>query len=347
MQTARPCLTMTRRRVVMAVPLLGAAQWAGAAVAPRTAPPLQRSARALMGTRVDMVVSGRDAAARDADRAMDAAWSEMERLARMMTRYDERSVVSAIHRAAGLHAVAVPPEMMAVLRDAQALSAATQGAFDITVGALRAWRFGDQQDLPDPAEIAAERRLVGYRGLILDANAGTARLARAGMAIDLGGIAKLPILAAGMQVLHAHGVADALLNGGGDVLVAGSQQGRPWRVGLRDPLAPERMLGVLALKGSHIVASSGDYERFFMAQGERQHHILDPATGRPTRGPHGISLLATDASSVNGLGTAMMVLGGERAQALVQKRASVQALMMNHDGSLWRTPGMAELLQTA
>ena len=167
------------------------------------------------------------------------------------------------------------------------------------------------------------------------------------MAIDLGGIAKLPILAAGMQVLHAHGVADALLNGGGDVLVAGSQQGRPWRVGLRDPLAPERMLGVLALKGPNIVASSGDYERFFMAQGERQHHILDPATGRPTRGPHGISLLATDASSVNGLGTAMMVLGGERAQALVQKRASVQALMMNHDGSLWRTPGMAELLQTA
>ncbi|MFZ1498709.1 MAG: FAD:protein FMN transferase, partial [Giesbergeria sp.] len=266
---------------------------------------------------------------------------------RMMTRYDERSVVSAIHRAAGLHAVAVPPEMMAVLRDAQALSASTQGAFDVTVGALRAWRFGDQKTVPDPAEIAAERRLVGYRGLVLDANAGTARLARAGMAIDLGGIAKLPILAAGMQVLQAHGVDGALLNGGGDVLVAGSQQGRPWRVGLRDPLAPERMLGVLALKGSHIVASSGDYERFFMAQGERQHHILDPATGRPTRGPHGISLLATDASSVNGLGTAMMVLGGERAQALVQKRASVQALMMNHDGSLWRTPGMAELLQTA
>lgn len=347
MSGARSCLTMTRRRVAMALPLLGAAHLAGAGVLAGAAPAVQRGARALMGTRVDMVVCADAGPPRALEHAMDAAWSEMDRLARMMTRYDERSVVSAVNRAAGVHAVAVPPELMAVLRDAQALSAATHGAFDITVGALRAWRFGDQALVPDPARIAAERRLVGFRGLRLDAQAGTAELARAGMALDLGGIAKLPILAAGMQVLQAQGVGNALINGGGDVFVAGSLQGRPWRVGLRDPLAPERMLGALALSGPAIVASSGDYERFFMAQGQRQHHILDPATGRPTRGPHGISLLARDVASVNGLGAAMMVLGGERARALVQGRGAVQALMVNHDGSLWRTPGMAAALQAA
>ncbi|RID97627.1 FAD:protein FMN transferase [Simplicispira hankyongi] len=347
MDDARKPVTMTRRRVVMALPLLGAAQLAGAGVLPTAAPALQRSARALMGTRVDMAVASAGAGSQDIDRAMDAAWVEMERLSRMMTRYDETSVVSAITRAAGKHAVAVPPEMMAILRDAQALSVDTHGAFDITVGALRAWKFGEQAQLPDPALIEAERRLVGYRGLSLDARAGTAQLARAGMALDLGGIAKLPILSAGMQVLHAHGVDNALINGGGDVLLAGTHHGKPWRVGLRDPLAPERMLGVLALQGQTIVASSGDYERFFMAQGERQHHILDPATGRPTHGPHGISLLARDVSSVNGLGAAMMVLGGERAQALIQQRPLVQALIMRHDGSVWRTPGMATALQAA
>lgn len=347
MLDARTCQGLTRRRVVMALPLLGSAQLAGAGM-PRNAPaPLERSARALMGTRVDMAVVAPGAKAQETGRAMDAAWNEMVRLARMMTRYADTSVVGAVNRAAGLHAVAVPPEMLAVLRTAQALSAQTQGAFDVTVGALRAWEFGAEAHLPDPALLEAERRLVGYRGLVLDAKAGTAQLARPGMALDLGGIAKLPILSAGMQVLHAHGVDNALINGGGDVLVAGSHQGKPWRVGLRDPLAPERMLGVLALEGTAIVASSGDYERYFMARGERQHHILDPATGRPTRGPHGISLLARDVASVNGLGAAMMVLGGERAHALVQKNASVQALMVNHDGSVWQTPGMARLLKTA
>ena len=120
------------------------------------------------------------------------------------------------------------------------------------------------------------------------------------MALDLGGAAKVPILEAGMQALRRHGIDNAMVNGGGDVLVAGQLNGRPWRVGLRDPRAPEKMLGVLALEGQAIVASSGDYERFFMVDGQRQHHILNPATGRPTHGPHGVGLLARDAASVNG-----------------------------------------------
>lgn len=347
MLNARTCQGMTRRRVVMALPLLGAAQLAGASGLQSAPAPLQRSARALMGTRVDMAVAAPGAKSQQFDFAMDAAWNEMERLARMMTRYDATSVVSVVNRAAGRHAVVVPREMMVVLRTAQSLSSQTHGAFDVTVGALRAWEFGADARLPEPALIEAERRLVGYGGLVLDVKAGTAQLTRPGMALDLGGIAKLPILSAGMRTLHAHGVENALINGGGDVLVAGNHQGKPWRVGLRDPLAPERMLGVLALEGGAIVASSGDYERFFMAQGERQHHILDPATGRPTRGPHGISLLARDVSSVNGLGAAMMVLGGEPARSLVLKDTSVQALMVNHDGSVWQTPGMARLLKAA
>ena len=150
-----------------------------------------------------------------------------------------------------------------------------------------------------------------------------------------------------MQTLRRHGVHNALLNGGGDVLLAGQLRGRPWRVGLRDPRAPSQVLGVLALQGQAIVASSGDYERFFMVQGERQHHILDPATGRPTHGPHGVSLLAQDAASVNGLGAAMMVLGGEKARALLDGRPGVQALVAGRDQSLWQTPGMTAALQTA
>ena len=335
---------LTRRRMAMALPLLGSAAWIPSALA--AAPAVaERSSRALMGTQVDMVTHGPDARALQA--AMDQAWREMERLTALMTRYSPDSTVSAINRAAGKHAVAVQPEVMAVLKAAQAIATQTRGAFDTTVGALKVWRFGEGQNtLPAPQEIEAQRRLVGYRGLVLDERAGTAFLNPHGMALDLGGIAKLPILEAGMRTLRQHGVDNAMINGGGDVLIAGQLHGRAWRVGLRDPRAPERMIGVLQLQGQAIVASSGDYERFFMAQGERQHHILNPATGRPTQGPHGVSLLAKDAASVNGMGTAIMVLGSEGARAVLKDQPAVQALVVNRDHSVWQTPGMAALLQT-
>jgi len=329
--------------MALALPLLGAAAWLPPAFASANATVL-REHRALMGTQLTLVAEGENEGAVRA--AMAQAWREMERLTALMTRYAPTSTVSAINRAAGRHAVAVPAEVMAVLQGAQSLAAQTGGAFDTTVGALKAWHFdAGQNTLPAAADIEAQRQLVGFRGLTLDPQAGTARLERTGMAIDLGGAAKLPILEAGMHTLQRHGVHNALLNGGGDVLVTGQLRGRPWRVGLRDPRAPQKVLGVLALSGRHIVASSGDYERFFMVQGERQHHILDPHTGWPTHGPHGVSLLARDVASVNGLGAAMMVLGDDKARALLEHRPGVQALVAGRDQSLWQTPGMAAVLQ--
>lgn len=328
----------------MALPLLGAAAWMPVLATSPVA--IERSQRRLMGTQVDMVVQGPQA--RRLAAGIASAWQEMERLAALMSRYRAHSTVSAIGREAGRRAVAVEPEVMVVLRAAQDLATRTGGAFDATVGSLKAWHFeGGRQTLPSAAEIETQRRLVGYHGLVLDERAGTALLQRRGMALDLGGIAKLPILEAGMRVLREHGIAHAMLNGGGDVLVAGRLHGRPWRVGVRDPRAPQKLLGVLSLEGQAIVASSGDYERFFMDQGERQHHILNPATGLPTRGPRGVSLLARDVASVNGLGAAIMVLGSKGAQSILKDRPGVQALMVGRDHQVWQTPGMASVLSVS
>ena len=337
--------SLTRRRMALALPLLGAAAWLPSAFANPQAAVL-RDSKALMGTRIDIAAEGADA--KQLRDGVDHAWREMDRLAAMMTRYDPASTVSAINRAAGVHAVAVDDALMAVLQSAQSLAAQTQGAFDVTVGALKAWHFDTgQSTLPAASDIQAQRRLVGYRGLLLDERAGTARLAQRGMALDLGGVAKLPILEAGMDMLQRHGIDNAMLNGGGDVLVRGQLRGRPWRVGLRDPRAPEKILGVLALEGQAIVASSGDYERFFMVNGQRQHHILDPATGRPTHAAHGVSLLARNAASVNGVGTALMVLGMTQGQTLLRQRPEVQALVAGRNQSVWQTAGMATALQKA
>lgn len=111
------------------------------------------------------------------------------------------------------------------------------------------------------------------------------------------------------------------------MLVSGQLQGHDWRVGLRNPLAPDRLLGVVALSDG-IVASSGDYERGFVRNGQRYHHILDPKTGLPTHGPHGVTLVARSVDDVNGLGAAIMVAGAEAGRRLLVPPAGVDALII-------------------
>lgn len=301
-----------------------------------------REARPLMGTAVEVIA---EPAATHADAvkrvhaAIDAAYREMQRLSDMMNHYDPKSVVSAINRAAGAEAVRVPPELMAVLAMAAALSERSDGAFDVTVGALRGWRFrADDPRMPSAAEIAAQLPLVGWKKLRLEARARTAFLSARGMRIDLGGIAKLPIVHAGMRVLQRHGIARAMVNGGGDVEMIGGSRAHPWHIGVRDPRAPEQLLGVLQMQQGFVV-TSGDYERAFVREGRRYHHILDPRTGYPAQGPRGVTLVGARLEDVNGLGVAIMVRGKAAGVRWIGAVPGVEGLIVDADRSVWMTPG--------
>ncbi|WP_326534749.1 FAD:protein FMN transferase [Pseudorhodoferax sp.] len=316
----------------------------------RAAPAVERASAVLMGTRVDIVVDHADSHQRMT--ALDKAWSEMQRLAEMMSRYRSASQVSLLAQAAGGAPLAVAPELMQVLRQAQSVAQASGGRFDATIGACVAgragWRFEPGQSrLADAAGLQQSLALVNARDLELDVPRSRARLARPGMRLDLGGIAKLPILAAGLKTLQAHGITQALVNGGGDVVCAGTLQGRPWRVGLRDPLSPQRLLGAVALRGG-VVAASGDYERGFVHQGRHYHHILDPRTGRPSEGLHGLALVADDVAAVNGWGPALMVAGVPLAQRWLARGPlrGVHAMLAGPAG-VWLSEGMRQRLQLA
>ena len=261
-----------------------------------------QDARPLMGTAVEVIAEGpAEPALRE---AAEAAFREMQRLTDMMSHYDPRSVVSAINAAAGVRPVNAPAELAEVLAQARRVSERTDGAFDISVGGLP----------------------IDYRKVRSDG--GYVFLAERGMRLDLGGIAKIYILEAGRRVLEARGVARALVNGGGDVVAHSG--GAPWKVGVRDPRAPHRLLGTLALvRGA--VASSGDYERL--------RHILDPRTGSPAQDMRGVTLVGP-AEAVNGLGPAIMVLGMERGKALLEG-AGIQGLLVDAAGALWTSRGLA------
>lgn len=308
---------------------------------------MQRSSAVLMGTRVDVVAVHADAALRA--QAVDAAWSEMLRLSEMMSRYRSASQVSLLARAAGGEPLPVAPELMAVLRQAQDVSHRSGGRFDVTVGAYADWHFeaGMPARLPEAAALARQQPLVDARALQLDPVGGRARLARAGMRLDLGGIAKLPILQAGLRAMARCGVTDALINGGGDVLCAGTLEGRPWRIGLRDPRAPQQLLGVLPMRGG-VVAASGDYERGFDRDGRRYHHILDPRSGQPSQGLRGLALVAGDVQAVNGWGAAMMVAGFAQSKRWLGEQLPGVAAMLAEPGGVWLSAELqARLLPVA
>ncbi|MEO8118110.1 MAG: FAD:protein FMN transferase [Rhodoferax sp.] len=336
-------IQLRRRRLVLALPLVAC----GLVVAPVQAKAgVHQSSQVLMGTRVDLTLQDDDGSTLPA--AAHAAFAEMTRLADMMSRYRSTSVLSAINLMAGLRPVPVPPELMQVLLMARQAAQASGGQFDTTVGSLRDWNFDPKHPvIPSARQIAAQLNLVDQEhGLVIDERAGTAYLAKRGMRLDLGGIAKLPILQAGLRQLQRHSMANAMINGGGDVLVMGQLNGRPWRVGLRDPRQPEKLLGVVSLKQGFI-AASGDYERFVMQQGKRLHHILDPRTGYPTQGPHGVTLISEQLEAINGLGTALMVAGAEAGRARIARTPGVDALIVDADNSLWLSPGMASRLDRA
>lgn len=327
-----------RRRVAFALPLLAC----GLFIAPVQAKTgVHQSSRALMGTRVDLTLQGDNAAL---PAAAEAAFAEMSRLADMMSRYRITSVVSAINLMAGLQPVSVPPELLRVLLMARQAAQTSGGDFDATVGSLRDWNFdAEHPSIPSAQQISAQLSLVNPKGLVIDERAGTAYLTKRGMRLDLGGIAKLPILQAGMQQLQRLGLVNAMINGGGDVLVNGQLNGRPWRVGLRDPRQPDQLLGSVSLNQG-FVAASGDYERFVMHEGKRLHHILDPKTGYPTHGPHGVVLISDQLDAINGLGAAIMVAGSAAGRTRVEGIPGLDALIVDADGSVWRSPGMAQRL---
>lgn len=284
-----------------------------------------RDARLLMGTEVTLTAVGADAQALRS--AIDAAFFKMSALSNEMNHYDPASRVSAINHAAGTARVAVSPALMAVLQQAQALSARTGGAFDVTIGAFDGWRFDPSAPrMPTREELRADLAKVGYRDLLLDPAHGTAFLRRPGMRVDLGGIAKLYIVDVGLRALRQAGVTRAMIDAGGDIAVFGGTGARPWRVGIRDPRAPG-LAAVVELRAGFIV-SSGDYERFFIKDGRRYHHILDPRTGLPTIGLQQVTLIADSAAAVNGLSAAAMVLGPDAGRALIESTAGVRGLLV-------------------
>jgi len=282
-----------------------------------------------MGSQLSLTVWTADRAA--AEHAFDRIVAEFERLDRMFSVWFESSDVSRINAAAGDHAVPIAPETLEVLQAAQRISEWTHGKFDVTFGALSGlWRFDHDQDnkIPDPAAIARQLPLVGYEGLQIDPSARTAFLVKPGARVHLGGVGKGYAVDRAAAIFRSSGLHDFMIQSGGDLYVAGMRGNRPWRVAIRDPRGPaDRIIASLDLTEGTF-STSGDYERFFMHEGKRYHHLLDPDRGEPARGTRSVTIVAPSAMLADGLSTGVFILGPAEGLALVERLPGVDAVIV-------------------
>ena len=236
-----------------------------------------------MGAEVRVTIWTPDEAAADA--AAAAVFAEFERLDALLSVWKPGSDVLRINAAAGQAPVAVSRETIEVVQAALMTSELTAGKFDITFGALAdVWKFDHDQDnrVPTEAEIAARLPLVDFRAVHVDDRAGTIAIDRHGVRIHLGGIGKGYAVDRAIAILRGRGLNDFLIQSGGDLYAGGQPGDRPWKLGINDPRgAPDDSFATIELR-DRTFSTSGDYERSFMKDGVRFHHLLDP-DHRPAR----------------------------------------------------------------
>ena len=271
--------------------------------------------------------------------ALDAVMQEMHRIDRAMSPFKPESELSRVNRGAAKAPVPVSQEMFELVARSIEFSQLSEGAFDITfasVGCMFDYRKGIK---PTEEKLAAALPGINYRHIRLDRRRRTIQFARNNVQIDLGGIAKGYAVDNCVALLKARGVKEALVVAGGDSRVLGDKRGRPWIIGIRDPRRKDTMVAMIPLVDAAI-STSGDYERYFEADGVRYHHILDPRTGKSATGVRSVTIIGPDATTTEGISKSAFVMGPERGIQFVESLPGIDAVIIDGDGNMHYTAGL-------
>ncbi len=295
--------------------------------------------RILLDTIVDLTVaSSNEHAARQ---AMAAAYNEMQRLENLLSKYRQESQIYAINQGAGNAVIQVADEVRALLQRSQQYSRQTDGLFDITIGPLiDLWGIGTEHErIPDETELQQILPYINYTAIELRNDQGIS-VKRPDVRLDLGGIAKGYSIDRAIEILEQQHITSALLNAGGDIRCIGSKpDGTPWRIGIKHP-RKEGILGVVELRDT-AVATSGDYERFFVHEGIRYHHLLDPRTGMPVRDCQSVTILAQTAEMADALATAVFIMGPRQGKQFIEEQEGIEGMIIRADGEVILSSGFS------
>ncbi len=257
--------------------------------------------------------------------------SEMRRIEELMSPYIESSEVYKINQMPVGKSLNLSEELFLLIQRSIEFSRLSNGAFDITFASI-GYRYNYRERIkPTLDEIDQGKPLIDYRSIKLDAKNYKIAFAKQGMKIDLGGIAKGYAVDRCIELLRQKGVKHAFVKSGGDSRLLGDKRGRLWTIGIQHPRNKDKVLTQVPLENVAI-STSGDYERFFIENGERIHHILDPKTGQSAKKSISVSIIAADSTTADALSTTVFILGYEKGLSLINKMKDVSAIIIDANG---------------
>lgn len=282
----------------------------------------------MMDTVVQIAIYDNHRSVAEVEKIIESAFARIKQIERITNDYDDSSSISRVNRVAGWQPVAVDSELVTLITTSERIARLSSGAFDITIGSVkRLWQFtSEHPSLPEVVAINQALRGVGMQHLRLMGD--QLRLAAPGVVLDLGAIAKGYAVDEAIRVLQRQGITDAMVNAGGNLRTLSSELTRGLRrVWIKHPRETHRFFGFFPMDAG-CVATSGDYERYFVLDSVRYHHILDPKTGYPARGCVSVTIVAPSAMEADALSTAIFVMGPERGMALIQELPEVEGVII-------------------
>jgi len=293
--------------------------------------------RDIMGTRVSVELwHAEKSVAADCSQRL---FAEMDRIDALMSSYLDSSELSYINNNAAIEAVEISDELALLVERSLYFSEISEGAFDITYASIGyAYDYRKRQQ-PNDQSIAQKLPAIDYHHIELTDN--KIRFNNNAVRIDLGGIAKGYAVDRAADIIRQCGISKAMVSAGGDSRILGDRVGRPWIIGIQHPRDPDAIVLRLPLSDSAI-STSGDYERFFIENGNRIHHIINPSTGRSAAASWSATVTGSDAMTTDALSTTIFILGAVKGLALIESLEGIDAIIIDSDGKLHYSSGFQE-----
>ncbi len=294
--------------------------------------------QAIMGTSILVEVWNTDAD--KAQEGIRAVMQEMHRIDNLMSPFKKDSELSLVNREAADHPVKISRELFDLIDRSLYVSRISDGVFDITfssVGYMYDYRKGIK---PTDEQIKEELPNIDYRLLILDPKQTTIRFARKGVRIDLGGIAKGYAVEQSVSILRKMGFHEALVTAGGDSRILGDRNGRPWMMGIRDPRKKAGEAAIVIPLSDTAISTSGDYERFFIRDGIRYHHILNPKTGKSALNSRSVTVIGPEGTTTDAFTKPVFILGWEKGLKFIESQPGYEAVVIDSSGQIHYSSGL-------